>query len=238
MNFIVRNIILFLWATIQFTTFNIIFSHVDALAGWKKEEVILVGVVMYFTNGIFKTFFQNNILQLPKYIRMGQLDGMLLKPIRAIFLVSTRFISLAEFPSMVVFAIILVRYSFKINPSLTIPTFVLALIMIGIGAVGMFGFLFTLNTIAFWKPRLWNLSFLSSRVKSLASFPSDIYRGIFRGIVYFSPIAAFTTIPALFLLGKGSWQLFVYSSFVCFSFFGVAIIAWKRGLLRYESASS
>ncbi|MBN2016044.1 ABC-2 family transporter protein [Candidatus Dojkabacteria bacterium] len=238
LNFFIRTIIYFVWASLAYAGIFIIYSHVNTIGNWDKEEMLLLVTVAGFANTIHKATLYPNVNEIPRYIREGKMDFVLSMPVDARFLVSTRYFKFEQIPRLLVYLLLLIKFTFDVNPHTNITTAILPLILILIGVFGMYCLLFTISCIVFWKPRIWNLFAIINEIENLADRPSDIFRGLLWFVVNLLPIAAFATIPTKFLLGEGNINLFFSSVLVVSVVFILSQMIWKWGLKRYESASS
>lgn len=238
LNFIIQTIIYLLWAGMAYASIFLIYNQVDLIGSWDRNRMLLLTSVFGFTNAIFGATLQRNINKLPRYIRSGDLDFMLSKPLNTKFLVSTRYFTFTHTFRLIVYLYLTYKLTFIINPNLTFTQMLIGLFLIITGLLGMYSFLFMINCIAFWKPRVWNLFAIVNQMKNLADRPSDIFRGFLRLLVNSLPIAAFATIPTKFLLGEGSVNLFFVAIAASLTFFLLSQFIWNQGLKQYESASS
>lgn len=238
LNFLIRTVIFFCWAGLGYASIFLIYNQVDKVGDWDKYEMLLLTTVFGFANAFLKATLYNNINRLPGYIKDGEMDFMLTKPLNIRFLVSTRYFNFEQIPRLLIYLYLILRFTHLVNPSLNTSGFFAGLFLIFLGILGMYSFLFMISCIPFWRPRVWNLFAVVRNLESLADKPSDIFRGFLRLLVTLLPIAAFATIPTKFLLGEGSIKLFLGAILVSIAFFFISQLIWNLGLRQYESASS
>ncbi len=237
-NFILYTVLNFLWTGLTYFSVFIIYGQVDRIGSWDKNEMLLFTTVFSFSNALLKLSLYQNSNKLSEYIRNGELDFLLSKPKNTRFIISTRYFKFQQIPRLLMFFYLIFLQTFKLNPQVNISSFFYGFILIFLGVFGMYCLLFIINSFAFWKPRICNLFALTDKLEGLADRPSDIYKGILKYLFTFFPIAAFSTIPAKFFLGKGTIELFIEAAIITVFFFCLSHIIWKLGLKRYESASS
>lgn len=238
LNFIISTLLYFAWAGIGFATIFLIYGKVDAIAGWTRDEMLLLLLIFNILNAIYKTIFHRNLNGIPDQIRKGDLDFLLTKPANLRFLLSLRHTKFDQIPRLIVFIIILILFTPQVNPNLNVAHVMTSITLIIAALIAMQSFTFIIVCYAFWKPRVWNLFAIVGEILNISQYPSDIYRGAIQVIVQILPIALFGTIPALFLLGRGSTMLFVSSLFTTFAFYTLSTITLRSGVRQYESASS
>jgi ABC-2 type transport system permease protein len=98
---------------------------------------------------------------------------------------------------------------------------------------------FTFCIVVFWTDRGWSLSHLYYQFFQLATKPDTMYPSFIRNLIRsFLPFALIGSIPARAVLFGISYQEGLGVFFVLISFFGLNVFLWKKGLKRYQSASS
>src|SRR5947209_1253924 len=77
-------------------TFLIVYRFTDSVAGWSRAQVLLLVGVYRIVEGLINLQIAPNMLAISGYIRRGEMDFLLLRPVSSQFLVSLRTMSLAE----------------------------------------------------------------------------------------------------------------------------------------------
>src|SRR5690554_3622084 len=78
------------WMIASLVFIEVLFDHIDALAGWTKPEMLLlVGTSMLLTR-LFFAFFFTNLVAVDRYLREGTLDFYLAQPGNPLFMIATR----------------------------------------------------------------------------------------------------------------------------------------------------
>ncbi|MEK7127289.1 MAG: ABC-2 family transporter protein, partial [Patescibacteria group bacterium] len=100
---------------------NFIFSKVNEIAGWQKNELFLLMGTYYIVWGIFFGLFIQNLSRINKYVSRGELDLFLTKPVDSQFYTSTRVtIDFGEAATLVtgIYLVFLSLGQLNIHPSL------------------------------------------------------------------------------------------------------------------------
>lgn len=237
-NFTLGSLIYFSWAVISFFSIELIYRQTTYVGSWDKNSMLLLTLVFFLSNGLYKTIFHRGLNDIPQLIRKGDLDFIFLKPVNTRFFISMKSLLFDNLPRLVIFILLIFRYVKITNPTATLLNYVLAFLIQMFGILAMYNVIFCISCISFWKPRVWNLFSLTNQIRGLANYPSDIYRGFLRAFVIILPIAAFSTIPTKFLLGEGSLLLGALSIVIFIITTILSMVIWKAGLVQYESASS
>ena len=108
--------------------------------------------------------------------------------------------------------------------------------------LGMFIFYsleFIIASLVFWFRNFSYAGWLAGELIKYARRPDSIYSKWFRKSLFtIFPMAMISSVPSRFLIYGVNIKLFFLQIIITCFFVSITIIVWKRGLLRYESASS
>lgn len=79
----------------------VVFTQADTIGGWSFDEAFTLLGVFVFLEAVTMVFLVPNLNRVPDYVRRGELDFLLLKPLSARFIVSTRYASVWWTPQLV-----------------------------------------------------------------------------------------------------------------------------------------
>jgi ABC-2 type transport system permease protein len=164
-----------------------------------------------------------NLNRVPQYVRKGELDYLLLKPIAARFIVSTRYASVWWVPQLgLALAVILVGMARQ--GTLTLGHLGLLALML-VAAIGtLYAVWFALTTTAFF---------------AAGRFPVSAYPGWVRALLTFVvPVAFLTTVPAEAAAGRLTWAWGLAAVGVAALLLAASQALWRYALANYTSASS
>jgi ABC-2 type transport system permease protein len=217
---------------------NIMFSFMNEFNGWNKNEVFLLAGASKFTLMIFYIFVQRGITLLPFIVRDGELDGLLLKPISAQFLISFRYIRTFEIFSALS-GLILFVYAFNnLGLSWNILDIILLVINLISGFMILYGIYFSLSCLGFWLGNFNSLGVLHHMMTAPLSYPTNIYGKTTSFLVtYIVPLGFIIMFPIQVFLEKQYWLTLaeVSLALILFSF---SLWFWNFALKHYTSASS
>jgi len=224
---------------IQFFFFSVIYSYVDAIGVFTKEDVMIFLIVTFLADTLYMFFFAGNLFNLNRWMVRGDLDFFLLKPVPSQFLVSFRYIKSYAVVSLVILSMLLVSriviYSQPV-PLLNWPVFVFSL---GLGCIIWYGVDFIISTSCFWFKNFSVSGWLSHEILKFSTRPDSIYTGLFRKVLISAvPMILIASIPTRMLLYGPDIRYLGWQFLIASVFFINSKIIWKKGLLRYESASS
>ena len=223
---------------------EIIFRNTASVAGWRKPEMFILFGTYSMLRGLSDTLFYKNLSQMPNYIRKGEMDFILTKPVNSQFYVSLRYIQLEELGQSLG-AVCAIVYGCMTLPNGLHLSFehVIVYILLGIFSMALFYSMnMLLMTLSFWFVRLDNLMVLADTVYGISRNPIDIW-GVFGPLpkiifTYVLPLAFFATIPVKALFGAPAAPALLTSAAVTTVFFVASVAFWQFAARSYSSASS
>jgi ABC-2 type transport system permease protein len=216
----------------------IVTHQAPVLGGWRGTQILLLFGMTASALGLSELFL-NHIWMVPSYIVSGDLDRLLVYPVRSLpFLLVTRpelhaFGNLAMGAAMVVTALV----------KLHVPPGAWALVPIWI-ASGVVGYtsalvVFCGYSFRFVGPSAYNL-FMAHTLLQSTRYPLAIYpRWLRFGLLVVVPLGTFHYLPATWLLGKGgAWWCAGIGVAAAAAFAAVAARVWSWSLDHYQSTGS
>ncbi|HEY3078358.1 MAG TPA: ABC-2 family transporter protein [Chloroflexota bacterium] len=220
-------------------TFELIYQFSDAIAGWRREQVLLLVGVYRIVDGIVSAQVTPNMLALPGYVRTGELDFHLLRPVSSQFLVSTRRLTLPEVTNVLI-GLGLVAYA--AGPAGVVwnaLALAQALVLLLCGLVLLYAVWFAIMTCSIWLVQLDTLESLFFSLFQSAQYPVHFFSGAARALFTFVfPVAFATTFPTEALLGRADLRLVPLGLALAGAALLGTHVLWRRALRHYESASS
>lgn len=227
-----------IWVVVEFAFFEVIYSNIGSINGWGRNETFFFLGIFISSDALFTTFFQRSFWNLPFVINHGDLDVLLTKPVHSVFLATTRDINFTQALNLILGIWIMHHYG-ELAGFAGGLAWVGVLFWILIGLTTQFLMRFVSVVCAFWLERGITVSMLYYQLYSLANKPSGLYPLAIRYVIKTAlPFAFMGSIPAQSLMGTLPLSdyglvLAVLSAYTLFSIF-----LWKKGLRRYQSASS
>ncbi|MCM0604635.1 MAG: ABC-2 family transporter protein [Xanthomonadaceae bacterium] len=237
-NFITSFIVDLIWIVIEASLFSVIYAHTDNLGGWTIHQVYFFLGIFFASDALFSIFFMRNFWMFSDLINKGELDIMLTKPVGALFLALTRWMSLTNVLNLAMGIGVCIHYAdaagFKGGWHWVELT---AWLGVGLLTQSLVRFAFVIWT--FWTERGWALSRLYYQFFSIATKPDVIYPAIVRyTLMTFLPFAFVASVPARALILGLEMKEYAGIATVLLGFLLFNRWAWKSGLKRYQSASS
>lgn len=225
---------------ISLLTIGLIFNSIPNLNGWMVEEIILMYAIAMLGRSVDLIFF-NNFWKLGwKYIRNGNFDQLLVKPVSVLFQ-----ICVTEFEfnglSYVFTGLITLIYSINelgiVMNMLNILILLIFIISVGFiyGAINLI-----LSTLSFWIIDSTPLMMITFSFSDMARYPISIFPTIIQGMLTFILPYAFTGFyPATyFLVGDHHSSISLLTPVIAIVFSIVAVLFFNYGVNKYVGAGS
>ena len=218
---------------------SIFFQNNSSIGGWKFEQALIIQGIYTILNGITNTWFNPNLTEIVKHIRVGTLDFVLLKPIDSQFFISLKKINPSGFLEIML-GFCLLLFCIRINQiNLNFRFLTLSLITIICSICILYSLWFFISTSTIWFVKTWNATEVLRSFLYIGRFPLNSFSFPLR--IFFSifiPIAFITTIPSEVFLGVYQFWKILLEIIVAMVFLFTSRKFWLFALKFYTSASS
>lgn len=213
---------------------DIFFSFTASIAGWNKNQVLLlVGLYRVFS-ALFTTFFLSGINLIPQYVRSGELDIFLTKPINTQFYASLRAIVIPDL-SKVVSGLAIISLADRAG----FIDYLLLLIGLTSGLAIFYGIYFMIATLVFWTGRLESLYDIHDVLSEPLSVPLSVLgKRMSFVFTYIIPLGFVVTFPAEVFLGMSPSYVLLVGILLGLALLVISSWFWNFALRHYTSASS
>ncbi len=238
-SFITGIISVILWMALSLVSISILTYQSPYVGGWSKYELYLVQGFYSLLLGVMYFSFRANFREMSRYIRLGDLDFILLKPCDSQFLVSVGRFILYQFSRILLglFLIIFALHILRIKP--TILQLILLIPLLFSSLTIIYSLWFFISTLTIWFVDLFNLDELFLQLTGVTRYPLEVFKYISEFLLYITlPLVVVTSVPAQLLLNKLNLSLAVWSIILSSSLFFMTRKFWYFALKYYTSASS
>lgn len=220
---------------------SLIFARIPDLNGWTYYEVLFIYGFSQLPRGLDHLFTDNLWLVSNSYVRTGEFDKYLLRPINPLFhIISERFQPDA-FGEIVVGVVITTFAYINLGLHFTMIQWLLFIVAVMTGTVIYTTIKLLGASLALWTKRSRHFLSIIYSLADFASYPLSIFSTIIKVVLTFIiPFAFVAFIPASVLLGRAEFDhailigAAVAAILWCIAYYGV----WKRGLKSYESVGN
>ncbi len=227
-----------MWVLIEASFFEVIYSNVDSINGWTRPQTYFFLGIFVAADSLFTTFFQRNFWMFPSLVNQGEFDTLLTKPVNAAFLATTRYVNFSQLANLGLGIWIIQHF----GPAAGFEGGSAWLLVIGwviVGLTAQFLLRFAFVVWSFWTERGFTVQHLYYQMYALANKPDGIYPRAIRFILKTAlPFAFIGSVPSQAILGKAERSDYFLLIASLSGFYFLNRFLWRKGLDRYQSASS
>jgi ABC-2 type transport system permease protein len=233
-----------LLTSLDFAAILVLFGQVDALGEWTVEEVALLYGISCVSFAL-TDIAVGQLDQLPRMIREGEFDQILVRPLGSLLQVVSADLALRHLGRLLQGLVILAVALTQVDVAWTAGRAAMLVLAI-VAGVGIFaGIWVAFSSIAFWLIDSQEVCNAFTYGGSFtAQYPVNIYgRWLRRLVVFLIPLAFVSYFPALYILDKpdelGLPGLLQFASpAVAVAVGAAAWVAWRTAVRRYRSVGS
>lgn len=216
----------------------LLYGFTDEVRGWSRSESIALVGMFQLMFGVLSLAIEPNALGFAGYIREGELDMVVVRPMSSQFYVMTRWLQPAEVFS-VLSGIAVLLLGLEDNGWPTAGGVVQMLVLLACGITMLACVWSATSWLAFWMTSADPLPALALDVMQAGRYPVSFFpvavRVIFVGLI---PIAFATTFPVEALLGRGNWWMTSAGVGLTAAMLVLLRAYWRFAIRFYTSASS
>lgn len=230
-------------AGMDLLTILVIFDRIPALAGWSIEEVLF----LYGTSQVGFTaadLFASQVDRCPLYIRTGQFDQLLVRPLGPLFQLSTGEFELRRAGKLIQAVAVMAIAAAVLPVPWTVGRMLVTASMI-VSSFVLFGALWVIaSSMAFWTIETQEVAnSFTYGGGFLSQYPFDVFAGWLRRILLVIPLSFVSYLPAAWVLerddiyGFPTWVRLA-SPAAALAAVAVARAIWRVGIRHYRSTGS
>lgn len=224
---------------VNLTFFTVIYAQTPLLAGWNLDQIYLFVCAYLLGDALFMTVFSNNLWWIPQLVNRGDLDYYLVRPVSTLFFVSFRDFAFSSFLNVVMAAGLVIWALWRYPGELGVGSVLAYLLLIVVGTVLTYLMRLLFIMPVFWTHSGHGLLQVSWSLAQLGERPAAIYRGWWRWLILtVIPVGFVASVPSEALFDGLSAGLGLHTLGVTLLMLGLVLLAWRRGLAAYASASS
>lgn len=216
----------------------IIFQNTSNIAGWSFEQILLLYGVTRISIGIQGYCFDSLYDIGRKYIRNGEFDKILLRPVHPLISIigaSREFIAIADF---FIGLGITVYMLYRLAIPITILLIIKILFFSIVGALIIGAILTIFSISSFWTYRSNEIIWSFYRIYTFTEYPINIYNGFIKMLItVILPFAFVAYYPTMNYLGLDNYMLFL-SPVIAIILWIIAVKLWNIALDKYRSTGT
>jgi ABC-2 type transport system permease protein len=237
-NFTLRIITDVFWYAAQIFTFEVIYRHTKFIGHWDLDQTRVFLGILFVVDAFYMILLHDNLERFSDKVRKGDLDLLLVKPVRSQFMISFQRVGTANFANLIL-AIAWLWWSLSQLPDFNLMKLLWLLIVIPNGFLFMYTFRFCFACTAVIFTRSENLQFIWYNIYKLGTRPDSIYAPWMKYLLMtLVPVALIASVPARVIIDAPDWPLMIWSFFLGPCLVYGTTLFWKFCLKYYSSASS
>jgi len=217
----------------------LVFQHADAVNGWNVGLVVAVTGMFTMATAVLGAFVLPNQAKMTDYIRRGELDLVLIRPISAQWYAACRWMQPSELWSALAgIALVLVGLAqADVHPDA--DDLARGLVWFAAGLTLITLVWMNLGYLAFWLGSVDPVTELMSTLLSAGRYPLAFFPSAVRTLLTFLiPIGLATTLPVTAMTGQTDPRLALSTTGLLIVLAVLTRTHWRVAVRRYASASS
>lgn len=216
----------------------VVFQNTENIAGWNFQQILLLFGITRISIGISGYCFDGLYDIGPKYIKSGEFDKILLRPVHPLISIignSREFVSIADFIlGLVLTIVMLVQLAIPVTILLIIK--ILFFSIVGALIIGAINTIFSISS--FWTYRSNEVIWSFYRMYTFTEYPITIYNKFIRILItIILPFAFVAYYPTMAYLGLNTYIIYL-SPVVAIVLWFVAVKLWNLALNKYRSTGN
>ncbi len=238
-DFIVGIISQLLTQVVELIFIWIVFQNTESLADWTFDKLLLLYGITMLTIAIVDFLFDSIYDIGPKYIKDGDFDKLLLRPIHPLISVIGDTKTFTAFGYMAISLVLIISMLIKLQINITFMLIAKIIIFALSGALIIGAIMIAFSVTSFYTYKSNEIIWSVFRIYTFAQYPIEIYNKFIRILITFIfPFVFATYYPTLNYLGQENGWLMYLSPIVAIIFLSIAVKIWNWGLNRYRSTGN
>ena len=211
-----------------------------SIGGIGKESLFLfVGTYLVIT-GIYMSMFFTNFYNIPQYLRTGQLDLFITKPISLQFIVTLRYgefgYPIADFITGIV--LIVIGWQ-KMGVAISFANIIGFIIFMLLGVIWVYVLQLVPAILSFWTVKASGVYNIGYAIHDMNKMPKAVYGKLIQRIgTYIYPIFPMANYGTLFVTGELAIYELIWGIIGPIVFFTMIKFVWEIAVKKYVSAST
>lgn len=242
-NFLLRIVTDVLWYLAQIVVIEVLFRQAPRMGGWTIEDARVFLGALFISDSLWMILFSENLDRFSDKVRKGDLDLLLVKPVRSQFMMSCQKVGVSYIGNLIA-ALTWLTWSLlhvldSRPDSVSLSHLLLFMLVIPCSVAVTYTLRFHFSAMALLFTRAENLVHVWYQFYKLGTRPDSFYPGWLRFILLsFIPVAFIASVPSRVLLENDSWPWLALSFVVAPICLWLTTRFWAYALTKYSSASS
>lgn len=216
-----------------------LFNKFSNIKGYTMYEVLFTFSIIQFGSSFCDTFFRG-LDQFDHLIIKGGFDKLLLRPRNILLQIICEEIGFVKLSKVIQSIIVLIIAIIKIDVAWNISKIITVIFMLISSVIIFFNTILLAATYCFYTVKgLEVRNVFTCGCRDMAEYPIGIFKkGIILFLTYVIPLGLVNYYPLLYILGKTSNKLYMYSPLFSIIYLIPCILIFYKGLKKYSSTGS
>lgn len=208
--------------------------------GLSADQILIFIGTFTIMSGIYGFFYVNNFFRISDYIRQGNLDLLMVKPISLQFMVTLRYVDLGiSLPDLIGGTIMVIVACMKLNISVSFTSILGYLLLLISGTIIMYVIFLLPHILSFWIVKTTAINNIVDALFEFNNMPMFIYSKWMQRIgLFLVPLFAISNFPAMFLLNLMTIKYIIWAIAAPIILLVILRLVWNLAIKNYTSASS
>lgn len=216
----------------------VIAKAIGSIAGWNLYEICVLYAMYAFVEAIGQAFL-DNVWGIDAMVKNGDVDIYLIRPASVFVQIQGKKLHLQSVFSMVIFIIVFLWAMIGANIELNSYKILILLEYVICGTIINTGIYTIFNCLNFWVIQGEAIATLIQTCREFVKYPMTIFPPMIRFVfTYIFPLSFVAYYPALVILGKEEFPIWLILPIVAIIVLGVAMFVWKLSLKSYNSTGT
>jgi ABC-2 type transport system permease protein len=226
------------WSIYVISSMLLLTARTTNVFGWSREELLVAAGMYNVVFSVFYVLFSRNFNEFADTIHYGRLDGILMRPVDAQFLMTCQHMIFGNIVRFSLGTIFLFFMLFQLHIPITIVSILGFFALLAVSITIIYSLWMLVITITIWFTNLVNLVDLMYDINGVSRFPQEMFKSVsvFLLIAVF-PLTLVVITPVKFLLHKMFVGDIVAPVVAAIGMFILSRFFWKFALRFYTSAS-
>ncbi|MEN8905176.1 MAG: ABC-2 family transporter protein, partial [Clostridiales bacterium] len=218
----------------------VIFNVGVTINGLEPYEILMFIGSYTIITGFMDAIFFPNISRISQYVRSGELDLYITKPLSLQFIVSFRYFDFGlAIPNIIVGIVMVVVAWLKVGIDISLFNITGYIILSILGLIITYPVLMFPTLLSFWVINTSELNNITFALWDFNNMPMQIYGKVLQKIgVFLIPIFIITNFAPMFVMGLLDTTYIIWSIVAAILFNLLLRLFWTLALKSYSSASS
>lgn len=223
---------------ISFIFLLIVFQNTENIAGWNFKQILLLYGITRISIAIVGYCFDSLYDIGPRYIRNGEFDKILLRPVHPLISIIGASKDFSAVTDLVLGLVLTISMLIQLSIPITVVLIVKIIFFSIIGAL-IIGAINTIFSVAsFWTYKSNEVIWSFYRIYTFAEYPIDIYNKFIKILItVILPFAFAAYYPTMNYLGFDKYMIYL-SPIVAIVLWIIAVKLWNLALNKYRSTGT